>query len=108
MAEILQGTTPSLEIKIKTSDFLVSDVVKLELALRHSGALSLYSLSDVTVDAENNSFTYKFSEAETLALVPKKPIIFQLRFMFADGSIVGTEPRVLHVADLMSGEVMSE
>lgn len=36
MAEILQGTTPSLEIKIKTSDFLVADVVKLELALRHS------------------------------------------------------------------------
>lgn len=108
MAEILQGTTPSLEIKIKTSDFLVADVVKLELAIRHSGTLKLYSLADVTVDSTNNSFIYKFTEAETLAMIPKKPIIFQLRFMFADDSIIGTEPRVLHVADLMSQEAMSE
>ena len=31
MSSILQGTTPSLEIKISTDDFLVTEVTALEL-----------------------------------------------------------------------------
>ncbi len=108
MAEILQGTTPSLEIKIDTSDFLVSDVVKLELAMLHNGTLTTYGLNDVTVDAEENSFIYTFTEEETLALTPNKPLFYQLRFMFTNGSIVGTKRLQLQVADLYSEEVMTE
>ena len=108
MSEILQGTTPSLEIKINTEDLSVGDVIKLELVMLNGETTTKKSLSDMTVDTEANSFTYKFTEAETFALVPKRPLYYQLRFLFADGTIVGTKPMSIQVADLYSEDVMTE
>lgn len=108
MASILQGTTPSLEITIKPEDFAVSDVVKLEFVLKGGGLDIMKGLADVTLDAEENSITYKFSEAETLALDPKQHLYYQLRFSFPDGSIIGTRKASLRVEDLISEAVMSE
>lgn len=108
MSEILQGTTPSLEIKINTEDFSVGDVIKLELTMLNGETSMTRGLSDMTVDTEANSFTYKFTEAETFALVPKRPLYYQLRFLFADGTIVGTKPMSIQVADLYSEDVMTE
>ena len=104
---ILQGTTPSLKIKIAKTDFLVESVTKLECGIFQGAIQHLYGLDDVTADAEDNSFTYEFTEAETLALDPKKPLYYQLRFMFSDGSIVGTELASISVSDLLSKEVMT-
>lgn len=108
MTEILQGTTPTLKINISTSDFLVSDVTKLELCIYHNNVKSIYGLSDVTTDTESNAFTYAFTEAETLAMNPKLPLYYQLRFMFEDGSIVGTNQQSISVAVLRSKEIMTE
>lgn len=108
MSEILQGTTPSIKIKINTDDFLVSDVVKLEFAICQGKSINIKDLSDVAVDTEDNAFTYTFTEEETLALTPSSPLGYQLRFMFGDGSIVGTSKMTLRVADLISEEVMTE
>lgn len=108
MSDILQGTTPGLKIKIKTTDFLMSDVTKLEFTIRHNGVKTIKDLNDVTVDTTENSFTYTFTEAETLALIPKKPLWYQCRFMFQDGSIVGTAKMSVNVTDLISEEVMTE
>lgn len=108
MSEILQGTTPSLEIKINTEDFSVGDVVKLEMTMLNGATTATKSLSDMTVDTEANSFVYKFTEAETLALVPNRPLYYQIRFLFADGTIVGTKPMQIQVANLYSEEVMTE
>ena len=105
---ILQGTTPSLKIKIATTDFDVSTVTKLELCFTHDGKQSIKGLDDVTADTSDNSFTYDFTEEETLALNPRKALVYQLRFMFADGSIVGTQEASIQVADLRSKEVMTE
>lgn len=107
MSEILQGTTPSLEIKISTDDFLVSDVVTLEWVIKHNGTTTTHSLSDVDVNTTNNSFVYTFTEDETLAMIPMMPVVYQLRFRFADGHIVGTTQMSLQVADLISEEVMT-
>lgn len=107
MSEILQGTTPSLEIKINTADFDVSDVIKLELTMVNGGTPAKYGLDDVTVDTDENSFVYKFTEAETLALIPGRQLYYQLRFMFADGTIVGTKKMMIQVADLYSKDVMT-
>lgn len=107
MSEILQGTTPSIKIKINTDDFLVSDVVKLEFAICQGNSVNIKGLSDVAVDTEDNAFTYTFTEEETLAMIPSTPLRYQLRFMFGDGSIVGTSKMTLRVADLFSEEVMS-
>lgn len=108
MSEILQGTTPSLEILVSTDDFLVTDITKLEFLIRYNMVTDTHGLSDVTIDAEANSIIYTFTEAETLAMVPGKQIKYQLRFMFSDHSIVGTPIMTLEVADLMSEDVMSE
>lgn len=106
--KIMQGTTPALAIPIKTSDFLVSDVVKLELTFLHNGVLTMHGLDDVIVDTESNKFYYHFTEAETLALAPKKRFMYQCRFYFAGGNIVGTDIMTIDVANLLSEEVMTE
>ena len=104
---ILQGTTPSLKIKIATTDFLVTDVTALELTFQNGSSVIKKSLSDVSV-GEDNSFTYSFTEAETLALNPSQPLLYQFRFGFTGGSIVGTQKATLRVADLISEAVMSD
>lgn len=106
MNSILQGTTPSLTIKISTDDFLVTDVTALELTFQNKGAAVTHDLSSVTIDAEENSFTYRFSETETLALSPTSSLYWQARFGFADGSIVGTVKQAINVSDLISEAVM--
>jgi len=108
MASILQGTTPSLEIKIASTDFSVTDVVELEFTFQNGSMTLIKGLGDVSVDAQNNSFTYTFTELETLALVPSAMLFYQLRFGFQDGSIVGTKKASLRVDDLISEAVMSE
>lgn len=108
MSEILQGTTPSLEIKIDPADFDVGDVIKLELTMWNGEASTKYGLSDVTVDTEENSFIYQFTELETLALIPNRSLYYQARFLFADGTIVGTKKEKIEVADLYSKDVMTE
>lgn len=105
MADILQGTTPSLEIKIDPEDFSVGDVTVLELTFK-CGETWTKGLSDVTVDADANSFTYHFTQAETLKLDPRKVLYYQLRFKFQDGSVVGTVKERLNIADLMSEETI--
>ena len=106
MAEVLQGTTPSLEIVIDDDDFAVSDVTALELTIRCGMMQTIYGLSDVTADTTANSFTYSFSQAETLAMEPKSVLWHQWRFKFADNSVVGTKKASISVADLMSEETL--
>lgn len=108
MSEILQGTTPTLRININTSDFLVTDVVKLEFYISNNNKKIIHGLSDMDVDSESNSISYTFSEEETIKMNPRYPLKYQLRFMFADGSIVGTKKGELTISDLESTEVMSE
>lgn len=106
MSSILQGTTPSLEITISTEDFAVTDVQKLELVLQNGSNILKKGLTDVTLDADANSFTYTFTESETLQLKPQHSLTYQLRFVFADGSIVGTQKASVRVEDLISEETL--
>ena len=108
MSSILQGTTPSLEITISTEDFAGTDIVKLELVMKNGSTVITNGLEDVTVNAKANSITKTFTEAETLALNPQSSLVYQLRFVFADGSIVGTQKASIRVEDLISEEMMSE
>ena len=105
---ILMGTTPDFIININTTDFVVSDVTKLELTIWHGLNTTYYHLPDVTVDAEANAFGIRFTEADTLALGASKSFRWQLRCMFADGTIVGTEAsEPVSIKPLKSTEVMS-
>lgn len=107
MDSILQGTTPTLSVAIDPTDFAVSDIVALEFAVKQQNNITVYDLSDVTLDPAGNTVSYTFTEAETLAFVPDIWISVQLRFYFADGSIVGTDRMNFNVEDLISPEVLT-
>ena len=104
MNEILEGTTPSLVIKIP-SGIPVSSLTNVELTLTHKGTKEKYYLDSLTTDAEHNTVAYAFTEAQTLALDPTAGLIWQARFQTASG-IVGTKPARIEVIALMSGEAM--
>lgn len=108
MDSILQGTTPTLELEIDPNDFLVNDVVKLELTFLHRQQTTVHGLEDVSINSTNNSFQYHFSEEETLALRAKTPLLFQIRFKLSNGEIVGTEKDSINVSDLIIEDVMGE
>lgn len=107
MDSILQGTTPTLTIAIDPTDFAVSDIVALELAVKQKTNITLYGLSDVTVDPDANTISYTFTQAETLAFIPGVWLSVQLRVCFADGNICGSEPMNFNVDDLISTEVLT-
>ena len=106
MAEILQGTTPGIELTFATTDFLVSEVVACEFAIKNMDHLSLHGLDEVTLDAEANSITYHFTQAETLALDPRDSLRYQCRVKLAEDRVIGTEEAVIAVKRLMSKEVL--
>ena len=100
MNGILQGTTRSLVLSIP-EEVPVSNILEIELNLSHKGIDSLHGLEDVSVDSEENTLTYNFTQAETLALDPSFSLIWQLRIKTASG-IVGTLPSAIKVYDLLS------
>lgn len=105
MDNILQGTTPTLTISIDPTDFSVSDLTGFELRIGQQSTVTIYSLSDVTIDPVENTVSYLFTEAETLALIPDILLAYQCRFFFADGNICGTDLMYLNVNDLMGSGV---
>lgn len=105
MDSILRGTTPTLTIAIDPTDFSVSDVVALELRIKQKNNLTIYSLSDVTLDPEENTVSYLFTEAETLALLSDIWFCVQLRFWFVDGNICGTGSMSFNVDELIGAGV---
>lgn len=100
---LLQGTTPPFVISVP--EIPVTSIIGIELMFYHKGAKTKHDLSDVTVDAEENTLTYNFTETETLALDPDFPLFWQLRIKTASG-IVGTLKEEINVEDLISEEVM--
>ena len=106
---ILRGTTPDFVIKVNTEDFVVTDVVKLEVTIWNGTRQTIYGLSDVTLDTTGNSFGIHFTESDTLALDSSKSFKWQMRAMFEDGNIVGTEQSApISIKPLKSEEVMTE
>lgn len=105
MNGILQGTTPSLTITIP-EEISVSSITALELAFKQMASVTLLHLADVSMDAEANTITYAFTEAQTLALISSAPLMWQLRIETADG-IFGTPQGRLNVLDLISQEALT-
>lgn len=104
--EILQGTTPAIRIRIDPRYFKVDRVTQLEWVFYHDDKMLHKNLSDVIVDTPRNSFIYRFTQEETLALNTNRLLQFQLRFMFQDNQVLGTKQMSLGVADLYSKDVM--
>ena len=104
--QILQGTTPSLNIQVDAQSVSLTDVVDLELAFRQPSQESptLYGIEDVTLDTEHNSISFTFTQEMTMKLNPNQKLYWQLRLKLRDGNIVGTNKASIDVTDLMSEE----
>ena len=101
MAEIMQGTTPSVTIKISKNQFLLSQVTAIELYVRNDGKTTTYTMDQLRVDTVANTVTKTFTEEETAALKPRSTVIIQGRFWFANGNVVGINKITFPVADMM-------
>ena len=106
MKGILQGTTPTLTLEFDTEDLSVANIVGLEFAVKQKETVTVYGLSDVTLDSEGNTLSYTFSEEETLAFVPDCLLFVQARMVLSDGNIVGTEQMTFNVDEFI-GEGVS-
>ena len=63
-------------------------------------------LEDCIIDSVANTITYHFTQTETLNLLPKQPLNWQLRLVMDDGEIVGTQMAQILISDLISSEVL--
>lgn len=108
MSEILRGTTPSLKLRLKTEDCLVTDIVELEVVVWNGNFQKTYGLDDVTLDSDANKIVIHFTEEETLNMDSSKNLKWQMRAEMPDGNIVGTrQSDPIDVEPLKSREVMS-
>ena len=105
MSSILQGTTPTLRIRVNPDLFSVEDLSDIELTLWQGDAIRVLDLSSVTVDAEANVIAYHFTREETLALNANRGLGWQILYFFPDGNTVGTDQHVISVKHLKSEEV---
>ena len=101
MEAIMQGTTPSLTITIKDTDFLLSNVSKVELYVQNGKQIRTYTDADLTIDTEENTVTKKFTEEETSAFTRKTTLVVQARFFFPDNSVIGINKLQFAVSDML-------
>lgn len=99
---IIQGTTPTLTIAI-AEDIDISTATAVELSFKSGSTLTRKGLEDVTID--ENSISYHFTQAETLAFSEDDILFWQLRVMVG-GEIYGTTIQSISVEDLMSEVVL--
>lgn len=105
MTNILQGTTPTLIIRVKKEDILLENVEKIELTFQQWSRNAIIKTGeDLMVDYEENLIAYHFTEQETLDLLPRNDIQWQLRIKTIGGELFGTRISRFDVADLISME----
>lgn len=112
MAEILQGTTPTIRVTVKEkgSDELydLTDISIAELTVYQYGIGEIVYTTKPTIDRENSRISYIFSEAETLRISSDRRMYWQIRLgktdlMMPDGMlIVGTLKGSVLVQDLLT------
>jgi len=108
MKSILQGTTPTLTLEFESADLSVANIVGLEFAIKQQQTVTVYGLSDVTLDTEENTISYTFSEEETLGFTPDILLFVQARAILSDGNIVGTKLLSFNVDEFIGAGVSSE
>ena len=107
MTNILQGTTPTLIIRVKKTDILLENVTAIELAFQQwSKNAIIKSGEDLMVDYEENVIAYHFTQQETLDLLPRNDLTWQLRLKTIGGEVFGTKASRFDVSDLISEGVM--
>lgn len=98
---VLRGTTPTITIRLKPTDLLVSSIDALELTFSQGKTVLKKGLNECIIDVEENTISYHFLEEETLGFGTNSAVFFQLRFKIGE-DIVGTKQSKLLFTDLLS------
>lgn len=101
MSAILQGTTPTIRFGPDPEDFSVDDMTLLELTFCSGSTILYKGLEDVRLDSEQNTFSYTFTEEETLMFDPRISLLCQYRALVR-GALVGTKKAEISIEDLIS------
>lgn len=102
---ILQGTTPLFVIPFKGTGISVSDFDKAELTLTQKGQKVTHYLNEMLADPEENTLSYHFSEAETLALAKSEAMQWQI-YVQIGSEVYGTDSERIMVKGKDKGAVM--
>lgn len=102
---ILQGTTPLFVIPFQDTGISVADFDKAELTLTQKGQKVTHYLNEMIADSEENTLSYHFTEAETLALQKNEPMLWQI-YVNIGSEIYGTDSARISVKGKDKGAVM--
>lgn len=106
MNNLLQGTTPYLTISFADTGLDVGSITAAELTFESGIHRSTKALTDMIVNTTDNTLTYHFTEADTLALSTTAAVYWQI-FARADGEVYGTKAERLDISRKIKGTVMA-
>ena len=102
MANIIEGTTPSIGFKFHVVD--VSDFVAGILSIQNGANTIEKDIDSATVDAENNIITWTLTQAETFAFGDSVEV--QMNFLLEDGTRGATKIATYWIADNLKKEII--
>lgn len=103
---ILQGSTYRLPIQVKDSSGKVITPDMITKAQFVVGDYEKFYPDVVDFDEDKKSFIFPLSEEETFALRGK--VMWQVRFVFSNGAVDGTLPKVEDVSRSITTTILSE
>lgn len=106
MDSIIRGTNATIRLTLK-DDIDFSTITSLELYLDQPGSSIVKMLSELDLDSENKTVTYKVSQEESLSLKPNRSVRIYL-IGIANGDRFETRPIIkAYVENTRKDEVMA-
>ena len=105
--EIIRGTTPKIEINVK-SDVDLSTVTQVWIYITQLGQIVIDKvITDVTIDAAAKKITLQLSQADTLKLKSALLATFQIRLLLNSGIALATVATDVSVIEVYKGGVIT-
>lgn len=103
--EIIRGTTPTIEINIK-SDIDLSAVAQVWVYISQFDRVKVDKLiQDVEIQAESKKILVKLEQTDTLKLESGKAM-FQIRLLLEDGTALATVASEVSILQVYKGGVI--
>ena len=107
MLQIIRGTTPSIEITVKT-EIDLHLVAQVWIYISQQKAVKIdKKIDNVTFDYEHRKITVTFSQDDTLGLKAGEAL-FQIRLLLNDGAALATVASEIEVFEVYKQGVITE
>ena len=105
--EFIRGTTPSIEITVKTEIDLHQVTQVWSSISQQKNVKILKTIDDAEFDYENRKMTFRYTQEETLGLKAGEAII-QIRALLEDGTALATHQTTVDIYDTNKDGVITE